>query len=94
MSRIGLRCRLDYVCNQEPPPPQQKRYSTGNCCPCIIGFRGQGFGWFMKGFALWGSELRVCVLGGSWVVISGVLSPLIWVVIIATLLITPPYSHP
>ena len=29
------------------------------------------------------------LLGGSWVVISGVLSPLIWVIIIATLLITP-----
>ena len=30
-----------------------------------------------------------CLLGGSWVVISGVLSPLIWVIIIVTLLITP-----
>ena len=29
------------------------------------------------------------VLGGSWAVISGVLSPLIWVISIATLLITP-----
>ena len=39
--------------------------------------------------------LRLClgglqtVLGGSWVVISGVLSPLIWVITIVTLLITP-----
>ena len=29
------------------------------------------------------------ILGGSWVVISGVISPLIWVIIIVTLLITP-----
>ena len=29
------------------------------------------------------------VLGGSWVVISGVISPLIWVIITVTLLITP-----
>ena len=29
------------------------------------------------------------LLGGSWVVISGVLSRLIWVITIATLLITP-----
>ena len=29
------------------------------------------------------------VLGGSWVVISGVISPLIWVISIVTLLITP-----
>ena len=30
-----------------------------------------------------------CLLGGSWVVISGVISPLIWVITIVTLLITP-----
>ena len=29
------------------------------------------------------------VLGGSWVAISGVTSPLIWVITIVTLLITP-----
>ena len=29
------------------------------------------------------------VLGGSWVVISRVISPLIWVITIVTLLITP-----
>ena len=29
------------------------------------------------------------LLGGSWVVISGVISPLIWVIIMATLLIIP-----
>ena len=29
------------------------------------------------------------ILGGSWVVISGVISPLIWVINIVTLLITP-----
>ena len=29
------------------------------------------------------------LLGGSWVVISGVLCPLIWVIIIDTLLVTP-----
>ena len=32
---------------------------------------------------------RVKVLGGSWAVISGVVSPLIWVITIVTLLITP-----
>ena len=30
-----------------------------------------------------------CLLGGSWVVISGVLSPLIWVIIMVTLIKTP-----
>ena len=29
------------------------------------------------------------LLGGSWLVISGVISPLIWVIIFVTLLITP-----
>ena len=29
------------------------------------------------------------LLGGSWVVISGVISPLIWAIIKVTLLITP-----
>ena len=29
------------------------------------------------------------MLGGSWVVISGVISPLIWVITIVTLLLTP-----
>ena len=29
------------------------------------------------------------LLGGSWAVISGVISPLIWVISIVTLLITP-----
>ena len=32
------------------------------------------------------------LLGGSWVVISGVISPLIWVINIVTLLITPPIT--
>ena len=29
------------------------------------------------------------VLGGSWVVLNGVISPLIWVILTVTLLITP-----
>ena len=29
------------------------------------------------------------LLGGSWVVISGVISPLVWVIIRVTLIITP-----
>ena len=33
--------------------------------------------------------MRFRVLGGSWVVIGGVISPLIWVITIVTLLITP-----
>ena len=33
--------------------------------------------------------VEALVLAGSWVVISGVISPLIWVVAIATLLRTP-----
>ena len=34
-------------------------------------------------------KLKWELLGGSWVAISGVISPLIWVIIIATLIITP-----
>ena len=37
------------------------------------------------------------ILGGSWVVICGVISPLIWVITIVTLLMTthePPSIHP
>ena len=30
-----------------------------------------------------------CLLGGSWLVISGVISPLTWVISLVTLLITP-----
>ena len=30
-----------------------------------------------------------CLLGGSWVVINGVISPLIWLNITVTLLVTP-----
>ena len=33
------------------------------------------------------------ILGGSWVVISGVISPLIWVISIVTLL-NPTYNYP
>ena len=37
-----------------------------------------------------GSDVSVKgLLGGSWVVISGVISPLIWVITIVTLLIGP-----
>ena len=34
------------------------------------------------------------LLGGSWVVISRAISPLIWVISIVTLLITPSYNYP
>ena len=34
------------------------------------------------------------ILGGSWVVISGVLSPLIWVITVVTLLLTPFITTP
>ena len=44
----------------------------------VQGFGVSGFGFGVKG-----------VLGGSWLVISGVISPLIWVVTTVTLLITP-----
>ena len=37
---------------------------------------------------------RKALLGGSWVAISGVISPLIWVITIVTLLITPPIDTP
>ena len=33
---------------------------------------------------------HMAVLGGSWVVINGVISPLIWVITIVTLLIITP----
>ena len=39
--------------------------------------------------ALTGAGASPGMLGGSWVVISGVMSPLIWVITIVTLLITP-----
>ena len=42
---------------------------------------------------LWISGSRH-VLGGSQVVISGVISPLKWVITIVTLLITPTYKYP
>ena len=38
------------------------------------------------GFGYLGAEI---LLGGSWVVISGVVSPLIWVISVVTLLIIP-----
>ena len=38
--------------------------------------------------------LGALLLGGSWVVISGVLSPLIWAIAVVTLLITPLFSTP
>ena len=34
------------------------------------------------------------VLGGSWLVISGVISPLIWAITIITLRINPTYNYP
>ena len=34
------------------------------------------------------------LLGGSWVVISGFISPPIWVISIVTLLISPTYNYP
>ena len=40
----------------------------------------------ISGLGIWGFRR---LLGGSWVVISGVISPLIWVTSIVTLLITP-----
>ena len=46
----------------------------------------------MKVFRLQGVHkvsLELLVLGGSWVVISGVTSPLIWVITVVTLLISP-----
>ena len=38
--------------------------------------------------AVFRAHCRPCILGGSWVVISGVISPLLWVISIVTLLIT------
>ena len=42
-------------------------------------------------FALSEDFVAQGLLGGSWVVISGVISPLIWVISILTLLTTPLY---
>ena len=47
----------------------------------------------LAGFASEGLEFGAVshtVLGGSWVVISGVISSLLWVLTMVTLLITPP----
>ena len=49
--------------------------------------RGSAFQILPGGWEAKQRVLRV-VLGGSWLVISGVLSPLIWVISIVTLLIT------
>ena len=38
---------------------------------------------------VWGLRVQGLLLGGSWVVTSGVISRLIWVITIVTLLITP-----
>ena len=46
---------------------------------------GSGIRFSGLGFWFWGSG----VLGGSWVVISGVKSPLIWVISIVALLVKP-----
>ena len=39
--------------------------------------------------ALGPTSLSASLLGGSWVVITGVMSPLIWVITIVSLIITP-----
>ena len=63
-------------------------------------FRSQTIWGRLRGSSLglvFSSGLRVCalgfvklsLLGGSWVVICGAISPLIWVIAIVTLLITP-----
>ena len=61
----------------ETPPPE---LCGGDCSPsCSFGRASRGF-----------FPLRLeALLGGSWVVISGVVSPPIWVTTIVTLLITP-----
>ena len=47
--------------------------------------------WFFNpSLLVFGKPAEFCsLLGGSWVVISGVIRPLIWVITIVTLLITP-----
>ena len=60
----------------------------------MLGMRAQGHPVLISrrvrsGFPLLDLALLHGVLGGSWVVISGVISPLIWVISLATLLITP-----
>ena len=55
--------------------------SSALCAHCYAGPRMMCSGDLFAG--------GVCILGGSWVVISGVTSPLIWVISIVTLLITP-----
>ena len=68
----------------QPCPPGQFQVSSG--APWALhseglGFRGLGLGFHSEG-------LGFRILGGSWVVLSGVLSPLIWGITIVTLLIT------
>ena len=66
--------------NETPP-----ELCGGDCSPsCSFGRASRGF-----------RALRLeALLGGSWVVISGVISPPIWVTTIVTLLITPLRTTP
>ena len=57
----------------------------------VRGFRLQSFG--VSGVCP-SCRASLGLLGGSWVVISRVLSPLIWVTTIVTLIITPSYNYP
>ena len=63
----------------QPSPISQKRTSP----------ESQSLRLLNKGWECLTEGSPQTLLGGSWVVISGVISPLIWVVSIATLLITP-----
>ena len=80
-------CRGFTVGEPHPNPPSGSR---SGCCKGSVSV-SRGSGGVSLGF-LWIREFRVLgtfgcpILGGSWVAISGVISPLIWVIIAVTLL--------
>ena len=62
-------------------------YEAGTCWQDLFVFRG-----LPEGYRFQSLLVAIVVLGGSWVVISGVISPLICIMTIVTLLITPPIA--
>ena len=55
-----------------------------------LGFRVEALGYMVC--RVEGLGFGATVLGGSWVVITGVISPLMWVVSIVTSLVTPTWA--
>ena len=73
------------------------RASTGSCKLSFLAFIGPMGSRAETCWLFLGAKIPAkCLLGGSWVVLSGVRSPLMWVITKVTLLITPliTYNYP